>query len=417
MGMGGTQRVAKFAKYLPDFGWKPVVLTVKDVHYYAHDPSLLHEVKDVPIFRTESLDPLRLMARFKKIDENTADHPSSKKRKSILNILNEIVGGWLFIPDSKILWLPFAIIAAIKLIRQQKIRVILTTSPPQSAHIGGLILKMLKKVKWVADFRDDWTNGESQPCPTLFHFVINRFLEKIVLKKADKVIGMCDQLTNVLARKHGYSMKKFQTIMNGYDRDDFLHVLNVPLNEKFTITHCGSISKVSNPGPFIAAMRLFFDEYNQAKKQVQIQFIGTDIFGRLEHLLNQYQLAGMIEPIQYLPHHDALKKTMASHLLLITIFKKTDEEIITGKVFEYLGSGKPILLISKPGYVANLIQQLKRGKVVDFENIQGIKDAVSELFNQYQKGRLRMFKPLSVPQFDRENLTAQLAAIFDELVL
>jgi len=244
MGMGGTQRSAKFVKYLPAFSWKPIVVSVKDVEYYAKDETLLDEIGTTEIIRTESLDPLRLFARFankRKQDIESPEIESSKRTSKLLNFLNQIIVGWLLIPDSKILWLPFALKASLKLIKTQKIGIVYTTSPPHSAHLGGLIIKLMTGVKWVADFRDDWTGGESQPCPTIFHRFINRLLEKLVLKSAVRVIAMCDHLTHNLKKKNGYQFQinKFNTITNGYDRDDFSGLLNVPLHSRFTITHCG----------------------------------------------------------------------------------------------------------------------------------------------------------------------------------
>ena len=92
MGMGGTQRATKFAKYLPKFGCNPIVVTVKDVHYYAHDNSLLTEIKGIPIYRTESLDPLRLIAWFKKLKKRTSNKPGTNRSNNILNKINEIIG-------------------------------------------------------------------------------------------------------------------------------------------------------------------------------------------------------------------------------------------------------------------------------------------------------------------------------------
>jgi glycosyltransferase involved in cell wall biosynthesis len=416
MGMGGTQRAAKFAKYLPHFGWSPTVITVKDIVYYAHDDSLIKEIGDIPIYRTESLDPLRLLARFSKNKKQSTQQIEKKNSKNFLNILNEVIGGFLFIPDSKILWLPFAIISSLKIIRNKKAKVVFTTSPPHSAHLGGLILKIITSVKWVADFRDEWTGGESQPCPSVLHLWINRILEKLILKRADHIIGMCDHLTNSLKQKTGTTHNKFTTIMNGYDSDDFQNILDTPLNDKFTITHCGSISRVSNPEPFLAAVRMLIDEFKEIEQKLKIQFIGTDIYGHLQQLLHKYNLTPFIKPIEYLPHHEALKRAMASHLLLITIFKKTKEEIISGKIFEYLGSGKKILLISTGGEVANIIRSLNRGTIVNNSDISNIKNAIYDYFRLFQGGRFNIHKPISLKEFDRKYLTGQLAHIFENLL-
>lgn len=419
MGMGGTQRSAKLVKYLPDFDWEPIVLTVKNVQYYAHDESLLKELSDRTIIRTESLDPLRLAARLGKASPTDKLPSSSNLRKGVLNIANRIISGWLLIPDSKILWLPFAVYQAIKIINGKKINVIYTTSPPHSAHLGGMLLKLITGAKWVADFRDDWTGGESQPSPTMLHTFINRLLEKFVLKLADHVVSMCEHLTSRLFQKSGCltMQRKFSTIMNGYDAEDFFGLVNLPPNPNFTITHCGSISRVSDPEPFLTAIQQLISAHPELKEKMQVQFIGMDIFNRLEALMAKSELQSVIKPIRYLPHRDAIAELMRSHLLLLTIFKTTDEEIITGKFFEYLASGKPILLISADGEVARIIQKLQRGSVMANDDIAGIQGQILNYFRKFEQGTLAGDKPLSVPQFDRKQLTQRFAEIFEREIL
>lgn len=420
MGMGGAQRSAKFVKYLPKFNWKPLVVTVKDVHYYAHDNSLLKEIGNSKIIRTESFDPLRLFARLKKTlstYKKTVKSSAHKGKSKSLTFLNNFISGWLFIPDSKILWLPFAMIHSLATIREHNIAIIYTTSPPQSAHFGGLLLKLMTGVKWVADFRDDWTGGESQPSPSFIHTFINRLMEKFVLKAADRVIGMCDHLTKNLGGKNGYSShkEKFITIMNGYDRADFIGLEDLAPYDRFTITHCGSISRVSDPEPFLKAIQSLFQRQPRLKDQISIQFFGTDLYGRLDELVKKLELNKNISPIQYLPHRQALREIMRSHLLLLTIFKKSDEEIITGKVFEYLASGKPILLISSAGEVAQIIRLLDRGVVLENHDIPGIQNAILNFFEQWQQEEMTSYDPLSLHQFDREQLTGRLAEVFSGL--
>lgn len=418
MGMGGTQRSAKFVKYLPHFGWEPLVITVKDIRYYAHDESLLQELAGRQIERTESLDPLRLLARVRKSRPAKSAQAGAGKTNPLLNWLNRIVGGWLLIPDSKILWLPFAIRRSLSLIRAHKIDVVYTTSPPQSAHLAGLCLKAIAGVKWVADFRDDWTGGESQPSPTSWHRFINRLLEKWVLKSADQLVAMCQHLANSLWKKSGHFAlkRKVAVLMNGYDRDDFQDALLLVANDRFTITHCGAITRVSDPEPVLLAIQKLFQHHPGLKNEIVVQFIGTDLYGRFKALTRQLQLENSIWPLRYLPHRQAIQEIMRSHLLVLTIFKKTGEEIITGKVFEYLASGKPILMIAQPGEVARIIQTHGRGTVVDNADIAGIQTAILDYFKQFKAGCLPVAAPLSLPQFDREAQAGRLAAIFDQLV-
>jgi glycosyltransferase involved in cell wall biosynthesis len=166
----------------------------------------------------------------------------------------------------------------------------------------------------------------------------------------------------------------------------------------------------------LKAIQLLFQQHPQLTNQILIQFFGIDIYGRLEYLVHSLGLEQNISPIRYLSHREALKEMMRSHLLLLTIFKKTNEEIITGKVFEYLASGKPILLISSEGEAARIIRSLNRGIVVNNHDIQGIQKAISNYYQKFQEGKIKFSDPLSLPQFDREKLTGKLADVFSELI-
>jgi glycosyltransferase involved in cell wall biosynthesis len=421
MGMGGTQRAAKFARYLPKFGWQPHIITVKNVQYYAQDATLLQELEHVPIYRTGSLDPLRLLA----IWQNKGQSPkggrqpaqtTTYQKKSLLKFLNALIGGWLFIPDSKILWLPFAFWRAQQIIRREKIKIIFTTSPPQSIHLLGRWLKLFCRVKWVADFRDEWTGGESQPCPTKFHAMVNRLMEKRVLRSADRVLGICQKLANNFQKKAGDAPQKCITLMNGFDKADFPADLSAGQNQKFTILHCGSLSKVSNPEPFLAGVAKLFDQKPELRSQIQIQFVGTDIFGQLPPLLEKYNLKHDVEVVNYLPHKEAITRMIQAHVLLLIVIKKGAEEIITGKVFEYLASGRRILAIIPEGELATIIRETAAGTIVSYKNINQIAATIDSYFEQFQNQQLLNTPAKAVYRYERENLTAALSNILNSLI-
>src|SRR3990172_4970802 len=173
LGMGGTQRVAKFAKYLPEFDWQPYIVTVKNIAYYSYDETLIKDIAKVKVIRTGSFDPQRLfyiLNKFKKKQASAAGL-SPKKRK-----LNQVLN-WLLIPDTKILWLPFVLFHAVKIIKRENIKHIITTSPPHSVHLAGFLLKIFFGIKWFADFRDGWISGNFQSEPTFFHRWANRRLQ------------------------------------------------------------------------------------------------------------------------------------------------------------------------------------------------------------------------------------------------
>lgn len=414
MGMGGTQRIAKFCKYLPEFGWQPLVVTVKSVQYYAQDSTLLQDLPGVKIYRTGSLDPLRLLAWWREHRQmrQKSSHPTPKapwSGKSWLTLLNKIVSGWLLIPDSKILWLPFALIKAIQIIQKEKIQIILTTSPPHSSHLAGVILKWLLKIKWIADFRDEWTEGESQPCPTVVHKVINRSLERLVLKQADHVIGICQKLVDNLQRKANRTASAFSVIMNGYDAADFRLTTSTPPTKKLTFVHCGSISKVSNPEPFLAAMSTVFQERPELAPAIQIRFVGTDIFSQLLPLLEKYELRDNVEIVGYVPHQIAIQEMFMADVLLLFVIKTSGEEIITSKIFEYLATGRTILAIIPEGELAEIIRTAHAGYILSHADLMQLKQTILLLYEKYRKHQLNKQPHPYIKRFERRFLTENLA--------
>ena len=199
LGMGGVQRPAKWAKYLPEFGWKPVVITVKDIVYYAYDYSILREIEEVPVFRTESLDPLRVSKWFR-VDKNNENSGSRSKKFGVL--FRKFLNYW-FIPDIRILWVPFVVIKAYKILKYDKhIKAVITTSPPNSVHVAGYILKKIFGVPWIADLRDDWLFEIETRSLTVFHKRVNRWILRKTLKFADGIVtvsaGIAERLNSFL---------------------------------------------------------------------------------------------------------------------------------------------------------------------------------------------------------------------------
>jgi glycosyltransferase involved in cell wall biosynthesis len=149
---------------------------------------------------------------------------------------------------------------------------------------------------------------------------------------------------------------------------------------------------------------------------MKIQVFGSDIFDKLKNLLDDLQLNDFIQLPRYLPHQKAIEQIMRSHVLLLTIIKKTDEEVISSKIFEYLASGKKILLVSRGGAVADLIRSTKRGIVVSPDSTEDIKNAIRSFLLQYEKNNLKMAPPIAMNQFDRKFLAKDLAQLFDQLI-
>lgn len=411
LGMGGVQRMTKFAKYLPRFGWKPIIVTVKDVVYYAKDQTLLDELKGREIHRTESLDPLRLIYLLRDRSPRNKGEESTSNSSS-LEKLNDFLNQWLYLPDSKILWWPFALSKSIKIVKKGEIDVVLTSSPPHSSHLVGFFLKKFWNIPWVTDFRDNWTGRELDRSPTLVHRNLNRFLEQLTLRNSDKVISVSEFITQDLRRKSGGGNAKFITITNGYDPEDFIGGKKVQ-NEKFTIVYCGTLCPVSDPKNFLAAMRMLIEENRDLRGSIRVLLVGSYYGIDLPSMMDG--LDDVVKLVGYVSHKESINYLLNSDLLLFLIAPWCTPGMIKGKLFEYLASRKPILALIPEGEAAEIIRKSGRGVVIDPENINGIKKGMVKFFRLWKEGRRHLYESDEVKKYSRIALTRRLAQILDEV--
>ncbi len=414
LGMGGVQRAAKFAKYLPGFGWRPFVLTVKDVQYPAKDPSLLEELPpEVKIIRTGSFDPLRisflLKGLFAKRKQKADSVEGTTARRSKLS-------SWLFFPDSKIGWIPFALIAGLKLAREEKIDLIFTTSPPPSLHLMGYLLKLLTGKPWVADFRDPWVGFHYEDYPTPFHLWLKNRLVRRILEKADGIVSVNQKISQRFL-SHCPPIKKIRTIPNGYDESD--SCLPPPAkSDIFVVAYLGTFSQDHDPKPFLSGLRRVLDEGTVPKEKIKFLHIGLCMGIDFDRLVEKYDLSGVVEKKGYLVHKEALAHMGEASLLLLTTSQTPDAEMIsTSKLFEYMASRKPILaIVPLAGAAAEVVHSLNLGKVVSPTDAIRIKRELTAFFSDWEKGGLSVDSDEErIRMFSRRFLTSRLASFFNEL--
>jgi len=408
LGMGGTQRTAKFVKYLPQFGWQPVVVTVKDVVYHAIDPSLLDDVKSAIVVRTGSLDPQRLLAIFFPKPEAAR---SKKSTSPLWRVLNKLIS-WCFIPDSKLLWLPFVVLKACQLIRRHQIDCILTTSPPHSVHLAGILLKKITGVPLVVDFRDGWSGGNFQTEPARLHRWLNRVLEKCVLNSADAVIAVSQKLNEQLQQKPRRPARKFFTVTNGFDADDFPETTYAEPLTKFTITYCGALTDIAPLDGFFAGLSRFLKTRPEARTEVAVKLVGQNLLENFETRLRELQVFNLIEWTGYLPHRNALMHLRQSHLLLYPVADWASEDFIPGKTFEYLAAGVPVLALGPRVEGVELLEKHGLVQLCAHNDPEAIARMLEKHFDLLKSATFQK-KRGDIKQFDRGFLTRRLAEILE----
>jgi len=375
-GGAGVQRWLKFTKYLPSSGWFPEVLTVDPLYaaYPFRDDSLYGEVPvDVKVHRTKALNFFALYNR----DQSKIPHAgfASGKDKGFKSTVSRFIRGNFFIPDPRRGWNRFAFRRASELIRSQNITHIITTSPPHSTQLIGLRLKRrFPGLKWVADLRDPWTDIYYYDMfrPSLPARMLDRNLEKRVLSRADRIITVGKTLASLLAAKTEAVAGKTEILPNGFDEEDFQGVVpSVP--ERFTITYVGTLSHAYPVRGFIDAVK----DMRINGKQVALQFVGT-VPEEIRALFPAGDEGDGPRFISYCEHPEAIRYMMSSSLLLLIIpDHSSNRSILTGKIFEYLATEKPILFLGpEDGDAARLLTLCGYQGIFGYDDVEGIREFI-----------------------------------------
>lgn len=410
-GGAGVQRWLKFTKYLPSSGWLPVVLTVKPefAAYPFKDISLYGEIPlDVEIHRTKAINYFSLYNR----DQSKIPHSgfASGSDKSRRNMISRFIRGNFFIPDPRKGWNRYAFRKACELIKIENISHIITTSPPHSTQLIGLKLKRkFPHIKWVADLRDPWTDIYYYDMfkPSLLARMADRKMEKNVLTKADTIITVGQTLAAILASKGEKISHKIHVLPNGYDEEDFEGILPIT-PEQFTITYVGTLSPAYPVGGLIEALK----DIRVNNRPVSLKFVGT-VPEPIKELFPADEEGNHPEFIPYCEHPEAVRYMMESSMLLLIIpDHPSNKSILTGKIFEYLATGKPVLLLGPAdGDAAQLMVKCGYQGIFGYNDVQGIRSFISKVAEGRQVTRSGHHL-----EYSRRALTAKLGDLLNSLL-
>ncbi|CAA0168253.1 glycosyltransferase [Tenacibaculum maritimum] len=405
-GGSGVQRWLKFVKYLQNYGITPVVFTPANAKYPITDASLLKELpKNITVLQLPITNPQDYVSFFT---------PKHKKTKQA-GVANLSKGGFLswvrgnfFIPDAKKYWIKPAVKYLTNYIENNTIDAIISTGPPHSMHLIAQQLKRNLGLKWIADFRDPWTSLYYNEDFNLSSFAKqkNKALEKSVLKEADTVITVSKQLQKELEE----TAQKVALIPNGYD-DEVLINEALSLDSKFSLAHIGLLPTQSNPQILWEVLKSIAEENKDFEKDLEIRLTGNVNPTTLQDL-TRYQLITKTKLQTSVPHQEAIRQQKKAQVLLLLIPNtKKSAGILTGKLFEYITSKRPILGIgAKQGDAAAILKETQTGVLVAFDDREGLTKEIKRLYKKYKTNQLKV-TPQNIAQYHRKALTAQLSVL------
>jgi len=412
-GGGGVQRWLKFAKYLPLFGWKPIVATPKDAEYPSIDKSLISDVgDDIEVVKIPIWEPYKLfkLLSFKKKTNKVNCGFTFEKNLSLSEKISYWLRGNILIPDPRIFWVIPAYKELSRYIKKSEPDWIITTGPPHSIHLIGLKLQRKHNLKWVADFRDPWSNIDylDKFYPTTFARSIQKRLEKKVLTRANLVISVSWSWAEELKKT---SKRNIQVITNGFDTADFKSYKPEDPS-KFRITYTGLMSELRNPKFLWEILEEICHENTKFSELLEVNLMGNIDPKLIDGLNNRPLLKGKIINQGYVSHDDVIcEYGRSSLLLLLTNDSLNSKGHIPGKIFEYLASKKPILAIGdKNGDIAKILNDAEYSSIHGRNDKANIKKMIIKTF----ESKAHQVSQSQPNQFSRISLTEKLSHLLNE---
>ena len=418
-GGSGVQRWLKMSKYLPEYGWQPVIYTTENAEYPIIDPSL---EKDVPpeaeVIRRHIFEPYSFYKRFLGIKKDETVKAGfireEAKKKGWKEGLALWIRGNLFIPDARRWWIKPSVRYLKSYLKEHPVDAIISTGPPHSMHLIAMKLKEAFGLPWIADFRDPWTEIDYYKDLKLGKRADRKQHQKehAVLTNANQVVVVSHDMKNSFDH---LDARKTKVIMNGYDWTPSEMQQNISLSERFTLSHVGVLGSNRNSPIFWETVKELANENLDFKNSLDLQLIGQVDHSIIE-TIEANGLKDKVSIIPYIPHAEVIRKQQSSQVLLLFINNTPNAKgILTGKLFEYLATARPILCIGpEDGDAARIISENKAGYTVGFQQKEEMKETIKMLFDLYQKGELTGNKNLSISNFSRESLTKQYVAALNE---
>lgn len=419
-GGSGVQRWLKFVKYLREFGYEPVVYTPLNPEMMAEDSTLLAEIPEgVEVIKREIIEPYSLYKLFTgkrgtKVKPGFINSGGSDKSRAGLNErISLFLRSNLFVPDPKMLWIFPSVRFLKKYISNNKIDAIVSTGPPHSMHLIAKRLSNSLNIPWLADFRDPWTKmyNFKYMNHTSAILKMHKMLEKRVLCSADAVVTVTPTIAAELSE---ISHRRVEVVTNGFDRKDFENIEKIE-DSHFSLTYTGLFVKSQNPHMLWRVLADLSQKREEFKKDLKIRLIGnTD-----KSIIDDIEINGLVDNlslVNYIPHDQIVRWQVSAKVLLLCGGKEPESAgILTGKFFEYLAAGIPILGFGPKGGDMDLaLDESGAGEMFDYNEYKAVYEWVEREYLRFVNGEQATVIS-KIDKYDRRELTKSISSILNRI--
>lgn len=402
---GGVQRWLKLAAHLPEFGIEPVIFTPENPAFNLRDISLL---KDIPpgleVWKFPIWEPVKLLG---KANQPFQGQVLEKKKKGFLDRMTIFLRATLFIPDPRLFWVRPSVNFLQKMIETNEIGTVITTGPPHSMHLIGRGLKQKTGVKWVADFRDPWSQWDILDKLGVKGWARRRHqvLERKVIKDADLLITVSPSWE---ADLKALGATKTFVLTNGFDRVSPQESVESHAGN-FIISHIGMLNEMRNPRGLWLALAQLCQDHPEFASDLKIYLAGIPSEKVTASIEAYPELKEKLVVDGYLSYDDANKKMRRSGILLLVMNDSQNAKgHIPGKLFEYLAAERPVLAIGDPeGDSAGILRETRAGHCHRYDDVTAIKNDIQQRYLDFKAGK--RFKPVTIDKYSRRTLAMKLA--------
>jgi glycosyltransferase involved in cell wall biosynthesis len=419
----GTERVRKLAKFLPEHGVEPIVLTAANPSAPLVDHSTLRDVRpDLRILRARTLEPSYALKRAAwESSSATARQGARPPLSSRVTGALALAARKLLVPDPQVLWQPgvHRVLLA-NLYRPTPVAdVVFITAPPFSSFLAAPLARLRRGTAVVLDYRDEWQTIRSSYEMTSGRLAaaVGAALEGVLLRCAHVVTTATEAFRdNLLARFRFLDPSRVVAITNGFDPDDFPRALPEPPADRFVLTYAGTVYKLTSPRGFLAGVRLLHEREPELARALEVRFIGRIVDTELD-AFDGMEAFG-VRRVGFVDKDRVAAEQGAGHVVLcLQDDIPGNERIYQAKIFELMHLGRPVLTLAPEGALKQLVDRHRLGPVLPPRDAAAIAGWLADALRAWRAGTFPLrFDPVDVGRYDRRALAGRFAEVFRDAV-